>query len=76
MVTEKVTLELTPAQALILFEWLARLDETKALPADGSPEEKVMWILEGQLETKLAASLLPNYRELLEDARRQVQEDV
>jgi hypothetical protein len=49
------------------------MDKTGARPGDGSAEQKVLWKLEGQLESKLTAPLLPNYKDLLEDARRQVQ---
>jgi hypothetical protein len=61
-------------EALVLFEWLARLDEPGA-PAIGDPAvEKVLWQLEGQLETALVEPFQDNYRQLLAEARRQVLE--
>lgn len=65
-------LELTDDQALVLFEWLARLDERDALPVDDPAEEQVLWVLHGQLEKALSEPFLPNYHELVEQARARV----
>lgn len=68
----RTVLSLTHAQALVLFEWLASLDKTHAVPAEGSPEQKVLRALEGQLEKKLVEPFSPDYQRLLADPRRQV----
>ncbi len=67
-----VSLRLTRAEALVLFEWLARVDAAGNLPVEDSAEQQVLWRLEGQLESILLEPLAPNYREALETARRQV----
>jgi hypothetical protein len=65
-------LELTEDQALVFFEWLARLDEQDAFPCEDPAEEQVLWSLHGQLEKLLVEPFQPNYRELVEKARTRV----
>lgn len=65
-------LELTNDQALVLFEWLARLDEEDAFPVEDPAEEQVLWNLHGQLERALSEPFQGNYRELVERARQRV----
>ncbi len=72
MSTESVNICLTRAEALVLFEWLARLDASKNLPVEDSSEELVLWRIEGQLESTLVEPLGPDYREAVEAARREV----
>jgi hypothetical protein len=65
-------LELTDDQALVFFEWLARLDQQDAFPCEDEAEELVLWSLHGQLEKVLAEPFRANYRELVEAARTRV----
>lgn len=65
-------LELTQDEALVIFEWLARLDEKDALPCEDPAEQQVLWSLHGQLEKVLVEPLRPNYRELVEEARARI----
>lgn len=74
MSEEQVRLELTRAEALVLFEWLARLNASESLPFDDPAEQQTVWKLEGRLERMLAEPLSANYRELLAEARRKVKE--
>ncbi len=66
---ERMMFELSRAEALVLFEWLASLDD---LPAEAAAEQRVLWRVEGELERRLAEVLAPNYDELVADARRHV----
>ncbi len=68
----EVLLRLTRAEALVFFEWLARVDAAGKLPVEDPAEEQVLWRLEGQLETTLTEPLGPNYKEAVEAARREV----
>lgn len=72
MSTESVNIRLTRAEALVLFEWLARLDASKNLPVEDSSEELVLWRIEGQLESTLVEPLGPDYKEAVEAARKEV----
>jgi hypothetical protein len=58
----------------VLFEWLARSDEVALIPTQHPSEQKVLWILEGKLEKELAV-FSTKYREQIEEARKQVDED-
>jgi hypothetical protein len=72
MAQDSVALTLNRHEALLLFEWLATLDSRDAGLSQDSAEQKVLWNIEGQLERLLVEPLAPNYRELLEDARKKV----
>lgn len=65
-------LDLTDDQALVLFEWLARLDAAEAFPVEDPAEEQVLWCLHGQLEKVLSEPFRADYRELVEQARARV----
>jgi hypothetical protein len=68
---EKLTIRLSQAEALVLFEWLARSDGTEILKTEFPAEQKVLWSLEAQLEAQVQV-FAPNYKDLLEQARAQV----
>lgn len=65
-------LELTQDEALVLFEWLSRLDEQDAFPCKDPAEQQVLWSLHGQLEKVMAEPFRANYRELVAQARSRV----
>lgn len=68
--TDKIVhIELTAAEALVLFEWLA---SNEALPVQHPSEQTVLWRIEGQLEKALTEPLLPDYRESVDAARMAV----
>jgi hypothetical protein len=71
MMDENVELRLTSAEALVLFEWLAAANDGKELVVDEA-EQRVLWDLESQLETKLVEPLMPNYTELVNAAKAAV----
>jgi hypothetical protein len=74
MADPDLTLALTRAEALVLFEWLAHLDQTCTMSFQHPAEERVLWRLEAQLESMLHEPFDPDYRERLSAARRRVQE--
>ena len=67
-----MTLELNADQALVLFDWLARLDERDSLPCEHEAERQVLWVVQGQLEKALTEPFQSNYKELTEQARSRV----
>ncbi|PQZ57477.1 MULTISPECIES: hypothetical protein [unclassified Microbacterium] len=71
MTGENVELRLTTAEALVLFEWLAAAHDAEQLIVDEA-EQRVLWDLESQLETKLVEPLMPNCTELVDAAKRAV----
>jgi hypothetical protein len=70
---ESVKVDLTKDEALVLFEWLARNDATSGrLVIEDESERKVLWVLEGLLESLLVEPLRPDYKERLAEARAKV----
>jgi hypothetical protein len=69
---QTVNIQLTRAEALVLFEWLARTTDAGAVPVDDPAEELVLWRIEGQLESTLAEPFAPNYKAVVEAAREEV----
>jgi len=63
--SESVRIELSPDEALVLSEFLARLGE-KELPGlfEDPAEQDVLWTLEAALERTLVEILRPDYAEL------------
>lgn len=67
-----VCLRLTHAEAIVLFDWISRVDAAGNLPVEDPAEEQVLWLLEGQLESKLIEPLRPDYKQAVEEARKRV----
>jgi hypothetical protein len=69
---EPIQLELNRHEALVLFDWLLAFDETDLGPPLDSAERVALWRLEGKLEERLVEILMPNYKELLDNARKRL----
>lgn len=67
-----ITLSLSNSQALVLFEWLAKQDETDSLIYEHHAEERVIWKIQGQLESVLVEPFWEDYVEILKRARVEV----
>jgi hypothetical protein len=72
--TEKIKIELTKDEALVLFEWLARKDEAGTRSFEDEAEEKVFWAVQAQLEKALVEPFDPKYRHLLAGAKKRLTE--
>jgi hypothetical protein len=66
---EKITVEFTRAEALVLFEFLCRSDDVGRYEFLDPAEQHVIWALEGKIESQLVEILRPDYMKLLSDAR-------
>jgi len=73
MPDDEICIRFSRAEALVLFEWLARVDDAKAAPIEHPAEQKVLRLLEGQLEKQVPV-FASNYKQLVEDARTIVDE--
>jgi hypothetical protein len=70
---QRITIELTRDEAVVLFELLARDESATGIVAvEHEAERKVLWILEGLLENVLVEPLRSDYRDLVETARKNV----
>lgn len=68
----KVVLELSRAETLVLFEWLTSHDGN--LPFEESSEQDVLWRVEAALERALPEVLSPDYQTTLAAARKVLRE--
>jgi len=71
MSNNEVVLKLSGAEALVLFEWLARSENGGLLETECSAEQKLLWKMEGLLEKKVRA-FAPDYKQVLGAAREEV----
>ena len=76
MANERVSVELTSSEALVLFEFLARFSNEDSLRIEDQAEERVLWNLCASLESILVEPLADNYQVLLEKARSEVRDPV
>ena len=58
--------------ALVLFEFLSRLEDDDKLSLDDAAEEHVLGQIHGVLQSALAEPFKPDYRDLLEQARSRI----
>ncbi len=65
----KIDISLTPDEAIVLFEWLARENERGKLPIVDQAEQRALWNLEATLESVLTEPLLESYETILGAAR-------
>ena len=73
MASKKVTLELSNDEALVLFVWIKRFNETTHTFADQA-EERVLWDIEAMLEKQMAEPFADDYEHTLSEARRRVRD--
>lgn len=71
----KVSIELTHDQALVLHEWLARMD-TIDQPGifEDQAEQRVLWDMEAALESALPEILHRDYVQLINAARMRIRD--
>jgi hypothetical protein len=71
----KVTIELSDAEALVLFDWIKRFNEMESNDFEDQAEERVLWNLEALLEKRLVVPLTSEYKTLLMKARDRMRDD-
>lgn len=64
-----VTIELSADEAIVLFEYLARTDESGDCKPEHGGEVAALWRLEGALEKKVHLLFSPEYGDALNAAR-------
>lgn len=71
---ERITIELTNKEALVLFEYLRRCDDEDTYYFADQAEERVLWTLEGHLQVKLPEIFSPDFGTLLKEAREELRD--
>ena len=67
-----ISLILKHEEALILFEWLALLEERSDSRLCDEAEQKVIWNIEGQLEKQLPDVVMEDYKQRVSAAKRRI----
>jgi hypothetical protein len=70
----KVKLELSPSEALVLFEFVSRFSHDGKLEIRDQAEERVLWDMCSSLEGALAEPFLQKYDDALAKAREEVRD--
>lgn len=70
-----ITIKFSNDEAVVLFEFLSRFnaEEHKDIFQDQA-EEKTLWLIEGQLEKVLVEPFMPNYKDILLEARNRLRD--
>lgn len=72
---EKVSIELSKKEAIVLFEFLAKFNKSKDSNIfDDQSEQRVLWNLESDLEKALSEPFKSNYSDIVKDARDSVRD--
>ena len=71
---ERITIELSGDEALILFDWIKRFNERDSSDFEDQAEERVLWNLEALLEKSLVAPFASEYKTLLMKARNRMRD--
>ncbi len=71
---DKVIIEFSKEEALVLFEYLARVNNDDALENTflDESEKRVIWSLEASFEEKLVEPFKSDYNKILKRARRKI----
>jgi len=74
--SDETTIKLNKDEALVLFEFLSRINdkELKEIFEDQA-EQKILWILEGQLEKQLVEPFKPDYNDIIREARNKIRDE-
>lgn len=70
---EKINIELSKDEAIVLFEWISSVDfdSFKGIFTDNS-ERKVLFDILSSLEDVMTEPFLENYKELLKESRKRL----
>ena len=74
MASETVSLDLTPDEALVLFELVSRYSDSDRLETVDQAEQRVLWNLCARLEKALVEPFDPDYAALLAAARHRLRD--
>ena len=73
---QNINLIVTKDEALVLFEFLARFNQTEHPDIfEDQAEQKTLWILERQLEKQLVEPFRPDYKVIINEARNKIRDE-
>ncbi|MHB9112293.1 MAG: hypothetical protein ACYC4D_06660 [Thermoleophilia bacterium] len=71
---DRISLELTNVEALVLFDWIKRFNVNELDQFEDQAEQRVLWDIEAQLERILITPLGTDYKNLLIQARNRIRD--
>lgn len=74
MADDKIHVELSRAEAIVLFEWVSRFNKDEHVRFEDQAEQRVLWDIEAMLESTLVEPFASNYDDLLAKARATVRD--
>ena len=76
MDVEKINIEMSKEEAVVLFEYLSRFNEYEDLKRfEDQSEQRVLWDVECILEKELSEPLRADYQEIVNKAREVVRDE-
>jgi hypothetical protein len=69
---DQYSITFSGSEALVLFDLLSRFSDERQLTIADDAESRVLWDIHAQLERVLVQPFMPDYRQQVERARRQV----
>ncbi|OLF09729.1 hypothetical protein BLA60_18275 [Actinophytocola xinjiangensis] len=76
MTADRVVVELDGDEALVLFDWISRINRRGAAEFEDQAEQRVLWDIECSLEKSLVEPFGEDYPALLAAARDRVRDVV
>ena len=75
-VDKSLNLTISKEEALVLFDFLARFNESEQSDVfEDQAEQKTLWVLEGQLEKQLVEPFKPDYKDIIKHARNKIRDE-
>ncbi len=73
---QNISLTITKDEALVLFDFLARFNQTEHPDIfEDQAEQKTLWILEAQLEKQLVEPFKSDYKDIVNKARNKIRDE-
>ena len=70
---DELSINLTKNEALVLFDFLSRFNQSENNGIfEDKAEQKIFWTIEALLEKQLTEPFLPNYKDIICDARKEI----
>lgn len=76
MSKQKVNIELTKEEAIVLFEFLGRFNEDDdSSRFEDQAEQRVLWNIESSLEKKLSEPLRADFQDIVSKSRERLRDE-
>ena len=72
-----INIELTNDEAVVLFEFISRFNQSELTSSfEDQAEQRIFWNIESDLEKKLSDTFKTNYQETLKTAREKIRDKI